>query len=143
MKENFFFFNRCSSCFCDHFKPSDLLSVEFVQTSIATFVSFDKDNAVLDMLSPTRSSAQALLKNIVTTVAANLQDSASTSIEHHEESNDADDQEPSKKKFKDDPESEVRILTSLMNFPPRIRMCISGGDIRDHHPTSRTTTEET
>ena len=82
-----------------------------------TLLSFDNDNAVLDMLSPTRSTSQALLKNVVTTVASALQDSASasTSIEHKEESNDADDQEPSKKKFKDDTESEVRSLSPGLN----------------------------
>lgn len=88
------------------------LSRNFVQRSLVTLISLD--NAVLDMLSPTRSSSQALLKNVVTTVAGALRDSASasTSIEHEEESNDADDQEPSKKKFKDDAESEVRTLSS-------------------------------
>ncbi|CAF0949455.1 unnamed protein product [Adineta steineri] len=59
------------------------------------------------MLSPTRTSAQAILKAVVTTTSTILQESTSTSAEQKEESNDADDNEPSKKKFKDDTTTEV------------------------------------
>jgi hypothetical protein len=59
------------------------------------------------MLSPTRSAAQTVLKAVVTTATTVLQES--TSVEQKEESNDADDTEPLKKKFKDDTEVEVRI----------------------------------
>jgi hypothetical protein len=61
------------------------------------------------MLSPTRSSAQTVLKAVVTTASTILQESASTSVEQKEESNDADDNEPVKKKFKDDTETDVNI----------------------------------
>jgi hypothetical protein len=61
------------------------------------------------MLSPTRSSAQTILKAVVTTASTVFQESASTSVEQKEESNDTDDNEPSKKKFKDDTETEVNI----------------------------------
>lgn len=62
---------------------------------------------LLDMLSPTRSAAQAVLKNIVATTAAALQETASTTMEQKEDSNDADNDEPMKKKFKDNTETEV------------------------------------
>jgi hypothetical protein len=61
------------------------------------------------MLSPTRSSTQTILKAVVTTASTMLQESASASVEQKEESNDADDTEPVKKKFKDDNEAEVNI----------------------------------
>lgn len=62
---------------------------------------------VLDMLSPTRLATQAVLKNIVATTAAALQETTSTTMEQKEDSNDADNDEPMKKKFKDDTETEV------------------------------------
>jgi hypothetical protein len=70
------------------------------------------------MLSPTRSSAQTVLKAVVTTASAILQENASTSGEQKEESNDADDNEPVKKKFKDDSETEVNteIFSKLILF---------------------------
>ena len=62
------------------------------------------------MLSPTRSSAQTILKAVVTTASTIIQESASTSVEEKEESNDTDDtNEPVKKKFKDDTETEVSV----------------------------------
>ena len=67
--------------------------------------------SILDMLSPSRSSAQAVLKAVVTTASTIAQEStgasASASIEEKDESNDVDDDEPAKKKFKDDSETEV------------------------------------
>ena len=45
----------------------------------------------------------------MTTASTILQENASTSVEEKEESNDADDNEPVKKKFKDDTETEVNI----------------------------------
>ena len=68
---------------------------------------------ILDMLSPTRSAAQAVLKNIVATTAAALQETASASMEQKEDSNDGDDDEPVKKKFKDDTATEVIRLSFL------------------------------
>jgi hypothetical protein len=67
------------------------------------------EKQILDMLSPTRSSTQTILKAVVTTASAMLQESPSTSVEQKEESNDGDDTEPVKKKFKDDTETEVNI----------------------------------
>jgi len=72
---------------------------------------FEKE--ILDMLSPTRSSTQTILKAVVTTASTMLQESASASVEQKEESNDADDTEPVKKKFKDDNETEVNIEICL------------------------------
>ena len=79
------------------------------------------------MLSPSRSSAQAILKTVVTTASTVIQENASTSVEHKEESNDADDSEPLKKKFKDDSETEVRyhfetILSFILNSNLRWRV---------------------
>lgn len=59
------------------------------------------------MLSPSRSPTQSLLKAVVTTATSVLQESTSASVEQKEDSNDNDDIEPSKKKFKDDKETEV------------------------------------
>ncbi len=60
------------------------------------------------MLSPTRSSAQSILKAVVTTASTVIQESASTSVEQKEDSSDVDDNEPARKKLKDDTETEVR-----------------------------------
>ncbi len=84
------------------------------------------------MLSPTRSSAQAILKAVVTTTSAVLQESTSTSVEQKEESNDTDDNEPEKKKFKNDNETEVETSTTtttqVRQRPPKKRkVCVSFG----------------
>jgi len=71
------------------------------------------EKQILDMLSPTRSSTQTIIKAVVTTASTMLQESASASVEQKEESNDADDTEPVKKKFKDDNETEVNIEICL------------------------------
>ena len=68
------------------------------------------------MLSPTRSASQTVLKAVVTTATAVFQESASTSVEQKEESNDGDDNEPLKKKFKDDSETDVRIEINFRKF---------------------------
>jgi hypothetical protein len=91
------------------------------------------------MLSPTRSSAQAILKAVVTTASAVLQES--TSFEQKEESNDSEDNEPVKKKFKDDAETEVNIeiffqTIFIVEFP-------SGRNFNNNNSSSTTTTEKT
>ena len=50
-----------------------------------------------------------MLKTVVNTAASILQQHASTSTEEKEEATDANNEEPAKKKFKDDPETEVRM----------------------------------
>ncbi|UJR30942.1 hypothetical protein I4U23_018454 [Adineta vaga] len=85
------------------------------------------------MLSPTRSSAQAILKTVVTTASTILQESASTSVEQKEDSNDADDNEPLKKKFKDD--SDIEVDSSIdttsthvrQRLPKKRKACVSFG----------------
>ncbi|CAF4558887.1 unnamed protein product, partial [Rotaria socialis] len=85
----------------------------------------------LDMLSPTRSSAEAILKTVVTTVSTILQESTSAIAERKEESNDADDSEPSKKKFKDDTEVETSAAKTIYPPQPRLlkkrKVCVSFG----------------
>lgn len=78
-------------------------------------ISFSPSTTVpLDMLSPTRSSAQTILKSVVATASTVLQESASTSAEHKEESNELDESEPLKKKFKDDTETEVSLSDAIL-----------------------------
>ncbi|CAF3631349.1 unnamed protein product [Rotaria socialis] len=83
------------------------------------------------MLSPTRSSAEAILKTVVTTVSTILQESTSAIAERKEESNDADDSEPSKKKFKDDTEVETSAAKTIYPPQPRLlkkrKVCVSFG----------------
>ncbi|CAF1494441.1 unnamed protein product [Adineta ricciae] len=86
------------------------------------------------MLSPSRSSAQAILKTVVTTASTIIQENASTSVEHKEESNDTDDSEPLKKKFKDDSETEVEssLATTTtthvrQRLPKKRKACVSFG----------------
>ncbi|CAF3672314.1 unnamed protein product [Rotaria sordida] len=89
------------------------------------------------MLSPTRSSAQTILKAVVTTASTVIQESTRTITEQKEESNDADDSEPSKKKFKDDTEVEVetsvttQTTTTTTQIRPRPlkkrKVCVSFG----------------
>ncbi|CAF1009472.1 unnamed protein product [Rotaria sordida] len=89
------------------------------------------------MLSPTRSSAQTILKAVVTTASTVIQESTRTITEQKEESIDADDSEPSKKKFKDDTEVEVetsvttQTTTTTTQIRPRPlkkrKVCVSFG----------------
>ncbi|CAF3509363.1 unnamed protein product [Rotaria socialis] len=82
------------------------------------------------MLSPTRSSAEAILKTVVTTVSTILQESTSAIAERKEESNDADDSEPSKKKFKDDTEVETSAAKTIYPQPRLLKkrkVCVSFG----------------
>jgi len=92
------------------------------------FLFFEKQ--IPDMLSPTRSSAQTILKAVVTTASTILQESTSTSVEQKEESNDTDDNEPEKKKFKNDNETDVETSTTtqVRQRPPKKRkVCVSFG----------------
>ncbi|CAF4184112.1 unnamed protein product, partial [Rotaria magnacalcarata] len=59
------------------------------------------------------------------------QESTSATAERQEESNDADDSEPSKKKFKDDTEVETSATKTLYPSQPRLpkkrKVCVSFG----------------
>ncbi|CAF2630743.1 unnamed protein product [Rotaria sp. Silwood2] len=87
------------------------------------------------MLSPSRSPAQTILKAVVTTASTVIQESTSVIVEQKEESNDADDNEPLKKKFKDDTDVEVETsiattttTTEIRLRPPKKRkVCVSFG----------------
>ncbi|CAF5119440.1 unnamed protein product [Rotaria sp. Silwood1] len=89
------------------------------------------------MLSPSRSPTHTILKAVVATASTVIQESTSTIVEQKEESNDADDNEPLKKKFKDDTEVEVETsvttsssttTTQVRHRPPKKRkVCVSFG----------------
>ena len=87
-----------------------------------------------------------MLKTVVNTAASILQQQASTSTEEKEEAADADNEEPAKKKFKDDAETEVRrhvdpettglfdcvqvetsVTTPRVRPPKKRKACISFG----------------
>lgn len=92
------------------------------------------------MLSPTRAAAEAVLKNIVATTAAALHENASATMEPKEDSNDGEDDEPAKKKFKDDTQTEVKHCQSQELL---CSMDFSGGNIGQDRATSAKATEKT